>query len=298
MYYHVTHYIGHPPKPCFLDIDTGSDLTWLQCDAPCTKCTPATKLVTKSIKVMMESVLEQELIKAKDDTNDTMKKLREVDKTCSQLQQNLEKRCFVNTSLEEKLCNLEDENHVLRQKALSSPKGSCPGFVKPFLELMKYSAALALPYADQKPVFENYEFLSSCIKEDLGFKDSKLVAACFIYKCLVHWHAFESERTTIFYYIIEGINEVLKASQASLEWLMKKRKAFDRRGDMVVAAWAEQQQQQHHEMNLRSSANYRWVVSCIAEATRSSMSPGSVHCSRACNLLGNATYYGFCKPLV
>ena len=45
-------------------------------------CTPLWYLV---------SVLEQELIKAKDDTNDTMKKLREVDKTCSQLQQNLEK---------------------------------------------------------------------------------------------------------------------------------------------------------------------------------------------------------------
>ncbi|KAI7993512.1 BAG-associated GRAM protein 1 [Camellia lanceoleosa] len=40
-----------------------------------------------------------------------------------------------------------------------------------------------------------------------------------------------------------------EASQASLEWLMKKRKAFDRQGDMVVTAWAEQQQQ--HEMNLR-----------------------------------------------
>ncbi|GMQ02370.1 hypothetical protein CsSME_00048636 [Camellia sinensis var. sinensis] len=183
------------------------------------------------------SVLEQELIKAKDDTNDTMKKLREVDKTCSQLQQNLQ-------SLEEKLCNLEDENHVLRQKALSSPKGSRPGFVKPFLE--KYSAALALPYADRKPVFEsptptkliaplsqglsdsrrtkltterhqeNYEFLSSCIKEDLGFKDSKPVAACVIYKCLVHWHAFESERTAIFDYIIEGINEVLKVGDENV----------------------------------------------------------------------------------
>ncbi|GMP38155.1 hypothetical protein CsSME_00009511 [Camellia sinensis var. sinensis] len=47
-----------------------------------------------------------------------------------------------------------------------------------------------------------------------------------------------------------------------------------------------------------SSATYRWVVSCSAEATRSSMSPGSLHCSRACNLLGNATNYGFCKPLV
>ncbi|KAK6132290.1 hypothetical protein DH2020_033990 [Rehmannia glutinosa] len=40
-YFHVTISVGHPPKPYFLDIDTGSDLTWLQCDAPCTKCTPA-----------------------------------------------------------------------------------------------------------------------------------------------------------------------------------------------------------------------------------------------------------------
>ncbi|KAI3758594.1 hypothetical protein L6452_06161 [Arctium lappa] len=40
-YYHVTLNIGNPPKPYWLDIDTGSDLTWLQCDAPCTKCTPA-----------------------------------------------------------------------------------------------------------------------------------------------------------------------------------------------------------------------------------------------------------------
>ncbi|KAL2538486.1 Eukaryotic aspartyl protease family protein [Forsythia ovata] len=40
-YYHVTINVGQPPKPYFLDIDTGSDLTWLQCDAPCTKCTPS-----------------------------------------------------------------------------------------------------------------------------------------------------------------------------------------------------------------------------------------------------------------
>jgi hypothetical protein len=31
--------IGRPPKQYDLDIDTGSDLTWVQCDAPCTGCT-------------------------------------------------------------------------------------------------------------------------------------------------------------------------------------------------------------------------------------------------------------------
>ncbi|KAL6965708.1 hypothetical protein U1Q18_036763, partial [Sarracenia purpurea var. burkii] len=190
------------------------------------------------------SVLEKELIKAKKDTDDVMKKLREVEKTCSQLQQNLQ-------SMEEKLYNLEDENHVLRQKTLSaSPKSNRSGFAKQFLE--KYSGALALPYADRKPIYvkwflmesptptklitplsqglsdsrrarlttekhqENYEFLSSCIKEDLGFKNGKPVAACVIYKCLVHWHAFESERTAIFDYIIDSVNDVLKVGDENV----------------------------------------------------------------------------------
>lgn len=41
-YYNVTLYIGQPAKPYFLDIDTGSDLTWLQCDAPCVRCAEVT----------------------------------------------------------------------------------------------------------------------------------------------------------------------------------------------------------------------------------------------------------------
>ncbi|CAI0600817.1 unnamed protein product [Linum tenue] len=38
-YYSVSINIGNPPKAFELDIDTGSDLTWVQCDAPCTGCT-------------------------------------------------------------------------------------------------------------------------------------------------------------------------------------------------------------------------------------------------------------------
>ncbi|KAK8692683.1 hypothetical protein V6N13_070290 [Hibiscus sabdariffa] len=30
--------VGNPQRPYFLDIDTGSDLTWIQCDAPCSSC--------------------------------------------------------------------------------------------------------------------------------------------------------------------------------------------------------------------------------------------------------------------
>ncbi|TVU26197.1 hypothetical protein EJB05_28734 [Eragrostis curvula] len=37
-HYYATMNIGNPAKPYFLDVDTGSDLTWLQCDAPCQSC--------------------------------------------------------------------------------------------------------------------------------------------------------------------------------------------------------------------------------------------------------------------
>lgn len=30
--------VGNPPRRYYLDMDTGSDLTWIQCDAPCSSC--------------------------------------------------------------------------------------------------------------------------------------------------------------------------------------------------------------------------------------------------------------------
>uniref|UniRef100_M8BNL5 Aspartic proteinase Asp1 n=1 Tax=Aegilops tauschii TaxID=37682 RepID=M8BNL5_AEGTA len=37
--YYTSVDIGNPARPYFLDIDTGSALRWIQCDAPCTNCT-------------------------------------------------------------------------------------------------------------------------------------------------------------------------------------------------------------------------------------------------------------------
>ncbi|GAB4861111.1 hypothetical protein Ancab_036269 [Ancistrocladus abbreviatus] len=37
-YFYTTVNIGQPPRPYDLDIDSGSDLTWIQCDAPCVNC--------------------------------------------------------------------------------------------------------------------------------------------------------------------------------------------------------------------------------------------------------------------
>ncbi|KAI5393544.1 hypothetical protein KIW84_060605 [Lathyrus oleraceus] len=183
--------------------------------------------------------LEAEHINAQKGQDKTIEKLREFEQKCSQLEQNVK-------SLEEKLLSSENENHLLRQKALSAPrKSNRLGLAKSFSE--KYSTPIA-SRTERKPVFEtptptklavpftlamsdshrskstaerhqdNYEFLSRCIKENLGFKNGKPIAARIIYKCLLQWHAFESERTAIFDYIIEGINDVLKVREDDIVW--------------------------------------------------------------------------------
>ncbi|KAK9162293.1 hypothetical protein Syun_003195 [Stephania yunnanensis] len=59
-YYYAEVYIGNPPKPYYLDIDSGSDLTWLQCDAPCVSCPqvphPLYKLTRNALVVCTETM--------------------------------------------------------------------------------------------------------------------------------------------------------------------------------------------------------------------------------------------------
>ncbi|CAD6205072.1 unnamed protein product [Miscanthus lutarioriparius] len=123
--------------------------------------------------------MEQELLKAQKCSHDNMDKLHDVEKNYGHLRDNLK-------NLEDKISNLEDENHLLRQKALNlSPRHSRTG--------------------------DYHDVLQRCIKDDMGFKKGKPVAACIIYKCLLHWGVFEAERTTIFDFIIHTINTTLKA---------------------------------------------------------------------------------------
>ncbi|GFP94643.1 aspartic proteinase asp1 [Phtheirospermum japonicum] len=49
LYYTFMNF-GNPPRPYFLDVDTGSDLTWIQCDAPCTSCAKGAHPFYKPVK--------------------------------------------------------------------------------------------------------------------------------------------------------------------------------------------------------------------------------------------------------
>ncbi|CAL0321278.1 unnamed protein product [Lupinus luteus] len=47
--------------------------------------------------------------------------------------------------------------------------------------------------------------------QDLGFSGGKPVAACVIYKCLLHWRSFEFEKTSVFDRITQRIASAVEA---------------------------------------------------------------------------------------
>lgn len=159
--------------------------------------------------------------------DELMKKLEDANAKADQLQDSVQR-------MEEKLSNLESENQVLRQQALSiSPTGrSLPSrqrtmIIPRMLEngsMLNGETKLALdmtpalvhskePESEEKPQKflnekqqEYQDLLIKCISEDLGFSSGKPIAACLIYKCLLQWRSFEVERTTIFDRIIQTIS--------------------------------------------------------------------------------------------
>ncbi|KAI9081193.1 hypothetical protein K1719_036952 [Acacia pycnantha] len=139
--------------------------------------------------------------------------------------------------LEDKISNSESENQVLRQQALAvSPKAlsarprtviiqrtpengnAVNGESKPATDMTLAVSNVREPESEGKPQKslnekqqENQDLLIKCISQDLGFSGGKPVAACMIYKCLLHWRSFEVERTTVFDRIIQTISSAVEA---------------------------------------------------------------------------------------
>ncbi|KAL9235143.1 hypothetical protein vseg_009931 [Gypsophila vaccaria] len=156
------------------------------------------------------------------------KKLDDSDRKVVQLQESLHR-------LEEKLTDLESENQVLRQQAVSvAPnkflsgrsrsilqRGSESGrFVESHVrvsDLHSHSINHREAEMEERPQkslnekqLENQELLLQCIAQPLGFAGNRPVAACIIYKCLLHWRSFEVERTSIFDRLIGTIGDAVE----------------------------------------------------------------------------------------
>ncbi|ONK66463.1 uncharacterized protein A4U43_C06F8340 [Asparagus officinalis] len=171
---------------------------------------------------------------AQDRNGELMKKLEDAETKVDQLQDSVQR-------LEEKLSNLESENQVLRQQALAISPTSRALSGRPRTTIVQRTpdngnllhgeTKLALdmtPAAvnykelenEEKPQKslnekqqENQDLLIKCISQDLGFSNGRPIAACVIYKCLLHWRSFEVERTTVFDRIIQAIGSAIETQE-------------------------------------------------------------------------------------
>ncbi|XVF38109.1 hypothetical protein REPUB_Repub20aG0070100 [Reevesia pubescens] len=129
-------------------------------------------------------------------------------------------------SLEEKILDMETEDQILRQQALlSAPsrKKSEPLSIVTSTPLENGHAQLIsgppkrfgrenskLRRSHIESQQESVDALIKCVTQNLGFRREKPVAACTIYRCLLHWRSFEAERTSVFDRLIQMIGSALE----------------------------------------------------------------------------------------
>jgi myosin-5 len=154
------------------------------------------------------------------------KKLEEAGRKIDQLQDSVQR-------FQEKVFSLESENKVLRQQTLTISPTTRALALRPKTTIIQRTpekdtfsngetTQLQEPETEDRPQKslnqkqqENQELLLKSISEDIGFSEGKPVAACLIYKCLIHWRSFEVERTSIFNRIIETIASAIEMQENS-----------------------------------------------------------------------------------
>uniref|UniRef100_A0A0E0GS17 Myosin motor domain-containing protein n=1 Tax=Oryza nivara TaxID=4536 RepID=A0A0E0GS17_ORYNI len=195
--------------------------------------------VVEQLKALLQTerqateTAKKEYAEAERRNEELIKKFEGAEKKIEQLQDTVQR-------LEEKATNMESENKVLRQQAvaisptakslaaypkspfqLKTPEnGVAPyGEVKPLPDITPISLNPKEPETEEKPQKslnekqqENQDMLIKCVSQDLGFSSGRPIAACLIYRCLLHWRSFEVERTGVFDRIIQTIGTAIELS--------------------------------------------------------------------------------------
>ncbi|KAF6168634.1 hypothetical protein GIB67_005246 [Kingdonia uniflora] len=138
--------------------------------------------------------------------------------------------------LDEKLSDMESENQVLRQQAVSNTpvkrmsehlaiptSKSLANGHRDIEELKVNESHNVTPANKHGPESENMlrrfhierqhesvDVLIKCVTQEIGFSQGKPVAAFTIYKCLLHWKSFEAERTSVFDRLIQMIGSAIE----------------------------------------------------------------------------------------
>ncbi|KAM1743039.1 hypothetical protein ACFX12_012967 [Malus domestica] len=127
--------------------------------------------------------------------------------------------------LEEKLSDIETEDHILRQQALkmsasmkmsehlagapAQPLGN--GHHEPLRTTpSKKFGSESFRRSQIERQHEGVDTLMKLVTGNLGFSEGKPVAAITTYKCLLHWRLFEAEKTSVFDRLIQIIGSAIE----------------------------------------------------------------------------------------
>ncbi|KAF3565382.1 hypothetical protein DY000_02012153 [Brassica cretica] len=168
----------------------------------------------------MVSSLEQKI-------GETEKKFKEKVKQALEAEDKIVNLKTAMHKLQETLEDVINENHVLKQSALSTPVKTASGRFFPSTPVKNLQNAeenqltgtmFTTPARIQEsrggshidPQNEDVDDLINCVTKNVGFSQGKPVAAFTIYKCLLHWKSFEAERTNVFDRLIQMIGSAIK----------------------------------------------------------------------------------------
>ncbi|KAL8258525.1 hypothetical protein R6Q59_026478 [Mikania micrantha] len=104
--------------------------------------------------------------------------------------------------LQERIIEMETEEQILRQQAMltSGSKRRFPSFSSKdpqgSTSMKRFDSSLRQSALDRQR--ENVDILIKASTEDLGFSNGKPVVTYVIYKSLLHWKVFETEKTNVF----------------------------------------------------------------------------------------------------
>ncbi|KAK6785921.1 hypothetical protein RDI58_014446 [Solanum bulbocastanum] len=124
---------------------------------------------------------------------------------------------------QERNFDLESENQILQQSLLAPAKqvsdhspslaSKDPPGSTPAKKVETPNSKSRKPPIDRQRVctsLEDIGALIDCVMKDVGFSQSKPVAAFTIYKCLLHWKSFEAEKTSVFDRLVQMIGSAIE----------------------------------------------------------------------------------------
>ncbi|WMV31942.1 hypothetical protein MTR67_025327 [Solanum verrucosum] len=106
-------------------------------------------------------------------------------------------------SLASKVQIEENGYHLKEETRTNDPPGSTPA-----KKVETPNSKSRKPPIDRQR--EDIGALIDCVMKDVGFSQSKPVAAFTIYKCLLHWKSFEAEKTSVFDRLVQMIGSAIE----------------------------------------------------------------------------------------